>query len=141
MISTKQLYVVGAITGIGILAYFLYSKKTAAVPKRTTPPKPEPVQENNYTTVQKTLKDQEQKKVQKESSTFPLQSGSASKEVERLQIWLLRNHGWKGAVTGIFDPQTLRLVRKSLKRDTVDQATYTQHQMGIPIHRQIHTSS
>ncbi len=137
MISNRQLYIAGAITGIGVLAYFLCTKKSAQ--KSIKPPKPEPVKENGYTSLKKTSSNKKEITTQKEEGTFPLRSGSTSKEVERLQIWLLRNHGWKGAVTGTFDSQTLGLVRKSLKRDTVDQETYTKYQMGIPIHQQIHS--
>lgn len=72
-----------------------------------------------------------------EDSVFPLQMGSTGKEVERLQIWLLRNHGWQGEITKVFDAKTLALVQKSIQQDTVDKATYEKHQMGIPIHQQI----
>lgn len=69
-------------------------------------------------------------------SPFPLQKGSCSKEVERLQIWLLRNHGWRGTITGVFDSQTQALVQKSLQKDSVDQATYKKHKMSTPIYQQ-----
>lgn len=72
-----------------------------------------------------------------EDSVFPLQMGSTGKEVERLQIWLLRNHGWQGEITKVFDAKTLALVQKSIQQDMVDKATYEKHQMGIPIHQQI----
>ena len=69
-----------------------------------------------------------------------LSRGSKGKEVERLQIWLLRNHGWKGNITQEFDQQTEALVKKVFKKDGLDRATYEKYQMGIPIHELIKTS-
>ncbi len=140
--STQQaLWVAGTIAGVSMLTYYLFRnpKHIAKREVSQTPPEPEPIHEpkvSKSTRLQKIKPDI--KKVQaEEHHIFPLQKGSSGKEVERLQIWLLRNHGWKGTVTGTYDTQTETLVKKSLKRDTVDQLTYEKHKMEIPIHQQI----
>lgn len=69
--------------------------------------------------------------------TWLLTKGSTGKEVERLQIWLLRHHGWKGIITKVFDEQTEQLVKKVFNKDSIDKETYDKHQMGTPIHELI----
>jgi hypothetical protein len=66
-----------------------------------------------------------------------LTKGNTGKEVERLQIWLLRHHGWKGTITKVFDEQTEQLVQKIFKKAGIDKETYDKHQMGTPIHELI----
>ena len=68
---------------------------------------------------------------------WPLKKGSKGHEVERLQIWLLRHHGWQGNITKVFDEQTEALVKKHLKTEHVDRATYQRYQMETPIHEQV----
>ncbi|WP_027393168.1 peptidoglycan-binding domain-containing protein [Aquimarina latercula] len=140
MIRTNDLIIAGVGIGVSILAVYLIkdqkkkSEKVAPVlQKRQIVEEtivPEPIKkvtpETNYVTPK-----QEAKK------TWMLSKGSKGKEVERLQIWLLRHHGWKGPVTGIYDEQTDRLVKKRFKTEGVDRATYDKHQMGIPIHELI----
>lgn len=140
--STQQaLWVAGAIAGVSMLTYYLFRKPKPIAKKEVSqiPMRSEPIQKSKIpkTTRLQQIKPEIQKVQAQEDPVFPLQKGSSGKEVERLQIWLLRNHGWKGTVTGIYDTQTETLVKKSLKRDTVDKATYKKYHMGIPIHQQI----
>ncbi len=142
--STQQaLWVAGTIAGVSMLTYYLFRNSKKPIVKKEVlqqvPPEPEPIHEpkvSKSTRLQK-IKPDIKKTQAEEHQIFPLQKGSSGKEVERLQIWLLRNHGWKGTVTGMYDTQTETLVKKSLKKDTIDQTTYEKHHMGIPIHQQI----
>lgn len=68
--------------------------------------------------------------------SFPLQLGSNGKRVERLQIWLMRNYGLTGTITGVFDSKTQEQVNKRLHSDTVDEATYEKYRMEKPVHQQ-----
>ncbi|WP_298546126.1 hypothetical protein [uncultured Aquimarina sp.] len=140
MIRTNDLIIAGVGIGVSILAVYLIkgqkgkSEKVAPVlQKRQIVEEtiaPEPIKkvtaETNYVAPK-----QEAKK------TWFLAKGSKGKEVERLQIWLLRHHGWKGTITGIYDAQTETLVRKRFKTEGIDRATYDKYQMGIPIHELI----
>jgi hypothetical protein len=144
--STQQaLWVAGTIAGVSMLTYYLFRNSKKPIAKREVPQTPPPERIHTEPTEPKVSKSTRLQKIKPETKKtqpeehqiFPLQKGSSGKEVERLQIWLLRNHGWKGTVTGIYDTQTETLVKKSLKRDTVDKILYEKHQMGIPIHQQI----
>ncbi len=141
--STQQaLWIAGTIAGVSMLTYYLFRNPKKPIAKKEVsqiPTEPEfiPKPKIPKTTRLQKIKPDIKKVQAEEHHIFPLQKGSSGKEVERLQIWLLRNHGWKGTVTGTYDTQTETLVKKSLKRDTVDQLTYEKHKMEIPIHQQI----
>ncbi len=143
--AQKITWIVGTIVGVGVLSYYLFrspKQKQPEVKKEVSQTPPERIHSESKVSKSSRLqkiKPETRKAQPEEYHIFPLRKGSTGKEVERLQIWLLRNYGWKGAVTAIYDEQTLKLVRKCLKKDTVDQMTYEKHQMGIPIHQQIHT--
>ncbi len=68
---------------------------------------------------------------------FPLRLGSEGKRVVRLQVWLMRNYGWTGKVTGVFDEKTESLLKKSIKEIELDEATYSEMKMEKPVHEQI----
>jgi len=70
------------------------------------------------------------------ANMFPLQLGSKGKQVERLQVWLMRNYGGVGIISKEFDQKTLEMVRKYLKTDTVDETTYQKMKMDKPVHEQ-----
>ncbi len=125
--TQRNMLAVAALTGVGLLAHYWLRQRQEA--KQAPEPKQQPL-----TIVQQPKEGM----LKKKKGVFPLQEGSTGKEVERLQIWLLRNHGWQGEITKTFDAQTLKLVNKALQQDTVDKKVYEQHQMGIPIHKQIH---
>ncbi|WP_271769182.1 hypothetical protein [Aquimarina algiphila] len=140
MIRTNDLIIAGVGIGVSILAVYLIKgqkkkpeKETPVLQKRQNIEEiiePEPItkvtSEANYIEPK-----QEAKK------PWLLTKGSKGKEVERLQIWLLRHHGWKGTITKVFDQQTEELVKKIFKTDGIDRVTYDKHQMGTPIHELI----
>ncbi|QKX05373.1 hypothetical protein HN014_10755 [Aquimarina sp. TRL1] len=138
---TKQVFwMATVITGATLLYYLLQRKKNKDdTPDTITPsilrPIATEVKQQTQTSVKHKQPQVEQLPIPQQS-VFPLKPGSKGKEVERLQIWLLRNHGWKGEITRIYDDQTLKLVRKSLKKDQVDKHTYQKKKMGIPICQQ-----
>lgn len=68
---------------------------------------------------------------------FPLRLGSKGERVERLQVWLMRNYGWTGKITGEFDEKTEGLLKKFLKRTELDEATYFKMKMEKPVYEQI----
>ncbi|MBL4574821.1 MAG: hypothetical protein JKY51_01815 [Opitutaceae bacterium] len=68
---------------------------------------------------------------------FPLRLGSEGKRVVRLQVWLMRNYGWTGKVTGVFDEKTESLLKKAIKEVELDEATYYEMKMEKPVHEQI----
>ncbi|WP_027395138.1 hypothetical protein [Aquimarina latercula] len=140
MIRTNDLIIAGVGIGVSILAVYLI-KGQKKKPENVEPvlqkrqnveeiKEPESItkvtSETNYVTPKR-----------EESKPWQLAKGSKGKEVERLQIWLLRHHGWKGTITKVFDQQTEELVQKIFKTEGVDRATYDKHQMGIPIHELI----
>lgn len=137
MIRTNELIIAGIGIGVSVLAVYLIKnrknkpekvvqegKQAQVVEKPNTP---EPIIKSPYTVNAVPEKKEEEK-------PWLLSKGSRGAAVERLQIWLLRHHGWKGTVTKVFDQQTEALVRKIFKTDSVDKATYDKHKMGIPIH-------
>lgn len=70
------------------------------------------------------------------SDDFPLRLGSKGPRVSRLQIWLLRNYGWTGTVTGVLDEKTAAQIKRYLKTDVLDQATYQRLKLDAPVHQQ-----
>ena len=68
---------------------------------------------------------------------FPLRLGSEGKRVERLQVWLMRNYGWTGKISGVFDEKTEALVKRFLKKTMLDEDTYYKMKMGKPVYEQI----
>ena len=142
MKMTKQTWtVVGLGLGLGLLTLYLI-KKSKAQPQTGTQGTTEDPSVTPAPELQQTIASEKKKKektpiTKKPSSIWPLQPGSEGKEVERLQIWLLRNHGWQGPVTGLYDEQTDRLVRKRFKKTYLNRSNYEHYQMGIPIHELI----
>jgi len=67
---------------------------------------------------------------------FPLRYGSKGPRVSRLQVWLLRNYGWTGEVTDLLDKKTENQMKKHLKTDALDEATYNKLKLEAPIHQQ-----
>ncbi len=127
--TSNRWFLAGMGIGIGVFALCLisYSKKNKPIEVAYTKDK-DKKENDNYQSILP---------AQSEPKQWRLELGSNGKEVERLQIWLLRHHGWKGIITKVYDEQTDALVKKHLKADFVDRATYEKHQMGTPIHEQI----
>lgn len=97
--------------------------------KKKLVPKPEPVLVKEKVVVPK-VKIVPLKPIADE---FPLQLGSNGKNVERLQIYLLRNYGWAGIVTGTFDDKVLERVKRHLKVEKVDETLFNKLEMVEPI--------
>ncbi|WP_281989708.1 peptidoglycan-binding domain-containing protein [Aquimarina aggregata] len=140
MIRTNDLIIAGVGIGVSILAVYLIKGQKKKAEKEA------PVLEKRQNVAEIIASEPITKVTPETNSIIPKQEakkpwvltkGSKGKEVERLQIWLLRHHGWKGPVTGIYDTQTETLVRKRFKKDCIDRQTYDKHQMGIPIHELI----
>lgn len=68
---------------------------------------------------------------------FPLRLGSKGHRVERLNVFLTRNYGWRGKITDEFDERTLKQVRRLNKKGEVDARTYKRMRMARPVHQQI----
>ena len=142
MKMTKQTWtLVGLSLGMGLLTLYLIKKSKAKLqtgPQTTTEdPVVKPTLKPQQTSASEKEKKEKTPITKQPATIWPLQAGSQGKEVERLQIWLLRNHGWKGPVTGLYDEQTDRLVRKRFKKTYLSRSTYEHYQMGIPIHELI----
>ncbi|QKX04130.1 hypothetical protein HN014_04150 [Aquimarina sp. TRL1] len=140
MIRTNDLIIVGVGIGVSLLAVYLI-KGQKKKPEMVEPvlQKRQDIQEikESEPIVKVTTEEASYATSSREEKPWLLSRGSKGKEVERLQIWLLRHHGWKGTITKVFDQQTERLVQKVFKADSIDRATYEKHQMGIPIHELI----
>lgn len=140
MIRTNDLIIAGIGIGVSLLAVYLI-KGQKKKPEMVEPvlQKRQDIQELNESEpiAKVTTEEASYTTPRREEKPWLLSKGSKGKEVERLQIWLLRHHGWKGTITKVFDEQTERLVQKIFKTDSIDRATYDKHQMGIPIHELI----
>lgn len=139
MIRTNDVLIAGLGLGISVFAIYLIrsaKKPTQQAEMSKENEKPLPQEKDTVSNKKTVQKASQTVSIPKQDAPF-LSKGSKGKEVERLQIWLLRNHGWKGPVTGIYDEQTDRLVKKRFKTDGIDRATYEKYQMGIPIHELI----
>ena len=67
------------------------------------------------------------------SGVFPLKKGSRGKEVEQVQIYLLREYGAqypKSGIDGIWGNETDVNVTKFLKKDNVSEASYNKWSLG-----------
>lgn len=67
---------------------------------------------------------------------FPLTLGSQGRRVTRLQVWLLRNFGWTGKLSGVLDENTLELMKKHLKTEALDANCYNKYRMDRPVQQQ-----
>jgi hypothetical protein len=68
---------------------------------------------------------------------FPLRVGSKGPRVERLQVWLMRNYGRTGIVTGNFTEETEAELKKRLHKNKLDEGTYQRYRMGKHVHEQV----
>lgn len=65
---------------------------------------------------------------------FPLRLGSKGEKVERLQVWLTRNYGHFGILSGEFDQGTLDRVRRFLKVEEVGETLFNKLNMAQPVY-------
>lgn len=72
-----------------------------------------------------------------EGDDFPLRLGSQGPRVERLQVYLMRNYGRTGKVTGVFDEQTQAQVKKRFHSSQLDEKTYQKFRMGNHVKEQV----
>lgn len=77
-----------------------------------------------------------EKREETPNDQFPLKLGSQGPRVSRLQVWLLRNYGWTGAVTSTLDEKTANQMKRYLKTDALDEATYQKLKLDAPIQQQ-----
>lgn len=68
---------------------------------------------------------------------FPLRLGSKGPRVERLQVWLMRNYGRTGIITGNFTEETEAELKKRLHKTQLDEGTYQRYRMGKHVHEQV----
>jgi len=139
----KIVCIAGGLIGIGIIAHQIVKgkredaeeqKQAVATVLETEILKPKPATPKPQMKVVKTKKPvpevkpsapKPQTKPKKPvADEFPLQLGSKGKNVERLQIYLLRNYGWAGIVTGIYDDKVQERVMKYLKVTSVSEALF-----------------
>lgn len=150
--------VVGSLVGLGFLTHYVYGgSKVDTEPETgedTSPPVPAKRENRNNSftkPAKKRLAKRKSNKTKPErpkemvptkvkeppvTDEFPLRLGSIGNRVERLQVWLMRNYGWTGKITGEFDEKTLALVKRFLKSDELDEATYYKMKMGKPVYEQ-----
>lgn len=147
--------VVGSLVGLGFLANYVYGGKPEESGKDNPAKEPDRDRHNSYnrsgrkrperkrrTRPQvrpepKTTMVEVQEKEPPVADEFPLRLGSKGERVERLQVWLMRNYGWTGKITGEFDEKTEALLKRFLKRTELDEATYFKMKMEKPVYEQI----
>ena len=156
--------VVGSLIGLGFLAHYVYGEPEKQNGQQKDNPNPEKWKqrnaEDNYVRKRKKRPEQRHNKrkplkvepkmrvVKAKENTppsmappnhdeFPLRLGSKGKRVERLQVWLMRNYGWTGKISGVFDEKTETLVKRFLKNTELDEATYYKMKMEKPVYEQI----
>lgn len=147
--------VVGSLVGLGFLANYVYGGEQEKSGKDNPAREPERDSHNSYDRTRRNRpvrnrrprpETQPERKINmvevKENKTpiadeFPLRLGSKGERVERLQVWLMRNYGWTGKITGEFDEKTEGLLKKFLKRTELDEATYFKMKMEKPVYEQI----
>lgn len=96
--------------------------------KQTSPPfhgESKAPEENKNTTISKSL-----------INEFPLQIGSESEKVKRLQIFLMRNLGWIRQPDGRFDLVTQKRVEKFFKVKAISQQLYQEFMLDKMVHDQ-----
>jgi len=148
----KIVCIAGGLLGIGIIAHQIVKgkredaeeqKQAVATVLKTEILKPKPATPKPQMKVVKTKQPvpevklsapKPQTKPKKPvADEFPLQLGSKGKNVERLQIYLLRNYGWAGIVTGIYDEKVQERVMKYLKVTSVSEALFNSLDMNESI--------
>ena len=147
--------VLGSLVGLGFLANYVYGGEKSGSDSVT---EKEPVNQNRHNNYNRTKRKSPVKKPRSKSNVkqqpknemaerqvtiapvadeFPLRIGSKGERVERLQVWLMRNYGWTGKITGEFDEKTAELLKRFLKKTELDEATYYKMKMQKPVYEQI----
>lgn len=148
--------IAAGVIGLGLLAVYVYGaeKDSGQVPgakgpsipeKKQSRPVPAAADKPVQKPVRSTVKTPQPKTEPLPAETapaapvadeFPLRLGSKGKRVERLQVYLMRNYGWTGVISGLLDKETEALMKRRLKTAALDQATYIRLKMDKPVHEQ-----
>ncbi len=72
----------------------------------------------------------------KVGDAFPLKKGSKGPKVERLNVWLTRNHSWTGPITDEFDNHTERKLKRLTRKSECDERTFKKMRMEKPVFEQ-----
>ena len=157
--------VLGSLVGLGFLVNYVYGKepeKPESKGGENQSKKPDGQEQDNYNRKRDTAKENSRRHPGKRHDTrrkinpepkekmvetekterpvadeFPLRFGSKGERVERLQVWLMRNYGWTGRISGLFDEKTEAQVQRFLKKSVLDEETYYKMKMGKPVYEQI----
>lgn len=150
--------VVGSLVGLGFLARYVYGAEQEAQDEQENIKPDKHAERNEHNSYNRTKKRPlakrhkgrpqvkpepkvEMVEVKEQeppiADEFPLRFGSEGKRVERLQVWLMRNYGWTGKITGVLDEKTEALLKRFLKKVELDEATYYKMKMEKPVYEQI----
>ncbi|OJJ16753.1 hypothetical protein BKI52_33130 [marine bacterium AO1-C] len=137
-IDRQKLIIGGAtLTAIILVAlgirYFLKKKKTNQLPTaKDESQKPDVVKDTSDSEEANTTHDEDSfaGEEKKDSGVFPLQVGSQGKEVEQLQLWLLKNHGIQTNLSGIFDHPTENALMRTLERQEISESEYKKYRLS-----------
>jgi len=124
--------VVASVIGLGFLCHHLFSSKKEQVESKPEEKKEPLKTKNKPSTV---IAKKEAKPVI--TDEFPLRLGSKGKRVEQLQAWLLRNYGYTGKLSKVFDEKTVKLTQKYLKTAVITKEKYDQLGIGRPAYKQL----
>lgn len=148
MVTTSLLAI--GLLGLGALAYVWLKDDKEVEEKKPQPPvkkkaetkKKRPANSNQEVKERQNDKSahlsspEKQQKAVPLADEFPLRLGSKGKRVERLKIWLMRNHGHFGIINDEFDQKLEELVMKKFKKSFVTEKVYRSKKMGQPIQKQ-----
>ena len=122
---------IGLAVATGFVIGFALSRMIAASQNN----KIEEIEDEKPTSI-KVKKSEKAKVKPQETEVFPLRLGSRGKEVERLQVFLMRNLGWVRKPTGIFDLHTEERCTKFFKIQEVSKEQYDKLMLDKMIHDQ-----
>lgn len=119
------------LVGLGI-RYFLKKRKKTQVAlevegKRS---EPDPKEEGEEELEETNKTDTNEEANFSGGDAFPLKVGSQGKEVEQLQLWLLKNHGIQTNLSGIFDHPTENALMRTLETSELTADLYKKHRIS-----------
>lgn len=115
------------------IRYFVKKKKTNQLPiAKDDSQKPGVEKDTTNPSEANTTDDKDSfaREEKKDSSVFPLQVGSQGKEVEQLQLWLLKNHGIQTNLSGVFDHTTENALMRALERQELSESEYKKYRLS-----------
>ncbi|UII32173.1 hypothetical protein LVD17_28210 [Fulvivirga ulvae] len=139
--TSKQIWIMTGIAaglaGIGLYVYYHDREEKQRVARQLTASLAQSVQNSTPKPVPSPGTSAPTKPEPPKGDSFPLRLGSEGKRVERLQVWLMRNFGGVGTVSGTFDKNTEERLLRYLKIRELDEATYNKYKMERPVYEQI----